>query len=135
LNLEKARTAYKESSKQAGDIGRQLAFAGIAVIWLFKVGDGAQATVSPELVRPLLFFAFALAADLLQYVAAAALWGYFSSRKENWLDRNGKRTDEFQVPKALNWPAIGFFWIKVLSLLGGQSLLIVFLAKHWKLLA
>ena len=81
----------------ASDITRQLAFAAIAVIWLFKTGAPAgQITVPSVLIFPGILIVAALAADLLQYVVASLIWGgyaYYLERKHipgverhsNWL--------------------------------------------------
>ena len=38
LNTEKIKDTYETLSGKASDIFRQLSLAGIALIWLFKVG-------------------------------------------------------------------------------------------------
>ena len=69
MKIHEIRDAYYEASGTVSDISRQLAFAGIAVIWVLKVGDGSGGIpFSSELVIPLYCFVSALGLDLLQYV-------------------------------------------------------------------
>lgn len=92
------RKCYQDSSKQAGDVGRTLPFAGIAVIWIFKTGDGSAWVVPAALVSALLYFATSLGLDLLQYLAASAIWGYYGGHQEKWLHENGDAKNTFRAP-------------------------------------
>lgn len=57
-----------------------------------------------------LLIVIALSFDLLQYVVGALIWGSFNRKKE----REGCPQDaEFTAPPRLNWPALFFFWGKV----------------------
>lgn len=134
MTLDDVRKCYQDSSKQAGDVGRTLSFAGVAVIWIFKTGDGSAAAVPAALIPALLCFATSLGLDLLQYLAASAIWGYYGRHQEKWLHENGDTKNTFRAPVYLNWPAIAFFWLKSLSVVAGQVLLIAFLVKRWNLL-
>lgn len=133
MTLDEARKCYQDSSKQAGDVARTLSFAGIAVIWIFKTGDGAAAVVPTALVPALLCFAVSLGLDLLQYLSASLIWGYYHRHQEKWLDANGSAKDAFRAPVYFNWPAVACFWLKSLSVVAGQALLIAFLVERWKL--
>lgn len=133
MTLDDVRKCYQDSSKQAGDVGRTLSFAGIAVVWIFKTGDGAAAVLPSSLVPALLCFAMSLAFDLLQYLSASLIWGYYNRHQEKWLQANGDVKDTFRAPIYFNWPAVACFWMKSLSVMTGQALLILFLVKRWNL--
>jgi hypothetical protein len=77
--LEKAQAQKDAYSGTASEIVRQLAFAGIAVIWLFRVGgeDAGGVGFSPALLWPLAGFTVTLVLDLLQYVLSAIAWWLF----------------------------------------------------------
>jgi hypothetical protein len=134
MTLDDVRKCYQDSSKQAGDVGRTLSFAGIAVVWIFKTGDGSAAAVPAALIPALFCFATSLGLDLAQYLAASAIWGYYGRHQEKWLHENGDAKNTFRAPTYLNWPAIAFFWLKSLSVVVGQVLLIAFLVRRWNLL-
>lgn len=55
----------------AGQLVRQLAFAGIAIVWLFRIENSDGPRVPIALIAPLYWLSFALAFDLLEYVAGA----------------------------------------------------------------
>jgi hypothetical protein len=73
--VEDYRKDFYEFSGKASDITRQLAFAAIEVIWLFKAdAPTGRITIPPDLIWPDILIVAALAADLLQYVAASLIF-------------------------------------------------------------
>ncbi len=62
--LEKFRESYYELSGKASDTARNLAFAGIAIIWIFRTGEGVANKIPQAIFWPLGLFAVALALDL-----------------------------------------------------------------------
>jgi hypothetical protein len=67
-------------TEKAGDIARQLGFAGLALIWLFHVAaSGQDAGIAVKLSTgfkcPIQLIVASLAIDALQYLAGSALWG------------------------------------------------------------
>ena len=66
MKLSDYRNTYYEFSDKASNVGRKLAFAGIAIIWIFKIeGEGAP-KIPEKLFTPSALLATALAFDLLQ---------------------------------------------------------------------
>jgi hypothetical protein len=129
MNLASYWQTYYDFSGKASDVGRSLAFAGIAVVWVFKTGSVAQ--VPPRgLLLPLALFAVALLLDLLHYVVAAFIWGIFSRYKEKRLPED-KREEDFDAPPALNYPASVLFILKLLVLVVGYLFLIDYLLSLW----
>jgi hypothetical protein len=83
VNVDEAREHYYTHSGLASSAARQLAFAGIAIVWILATQDIVVVTVAAgELRAPLLWFVIALALDLLQYYWLAAFFGVFSRLKE-----------------------------------------------------
>jgi hypothetical protein len=121
MNLEEARKEYYAFSSQASAVARQLAFAGIALVWIFKNGDGSDFSLSAELTRGGLFLAGSLLLDFCHYAYAAAAWGIFSRIKE----RSGEA--EFLAPAWINWPTICFFWGKMITVGVGFTIIARFL--------
>jgi hypothetical protein len=113
VKLSAAREAYYTHSGKASDVARSLAFAGIAVAWLFRTGEGAAARLDSKFLPAVLFLVIALALDLLQYVSQAFVWGAYHRWKERKLDDISTDPD-VEPPGALNWPALVFFWSKFL---------------------
>lgn len=113
MNLKDARENYYFHSGKTSELVRQLALAGIAVVWLFKYEVLGVPKIPAPLLVPLCLIVIGLAFDLLQYATATGIWGVFQRRKEH----AGVSEDaEFTAPPQLNWPALVFFWLKVLSI-------------------
>ena len=98
MNLAECRKAEDHYSGKASDIARSLAFARIAVVWIFKADSGGQKVVPFTLAWPTLLIVAGLVIDLGQYVFGATYWGWFVRRKERELVVNpgtdGERFDE-----------------------------------------
>ena len=52
MKLQGYRADFYTYSGKASDLSRQLAFAGIALIWLFKKDDAGRLSIPPDLVMP-----------------------------------------------------------------------------------
>ena len=130
------------------EIVRQLALAGIAVIWIFKT---VQSQIPPELVLPLALIAVTLVLNFFQYFLAAIIWGLFSRHQEKVADKDAISTRkhvhrrlhintrglqvpkseavafEFQAPRELNWPGIACFYFKAASLITAYGFIFKYL--------
>jgi hypothetical protein len=125
MKVQEIRNDYYEASGVVSLISRQLNFAGIAVIWLLKVGTNSGGiSFSGELLVPLYCFVAALGADLLQYVYKTITLGtlnYF-----HWRKHKDNEADVDVSPK-INWLTNIFFWGKVTLLIYGYILLLYFI--------
>jgi hypothetical protein len=106
MNLKEAREFYYYYSEAASDVSRKLNFAGLALIWLFKINDNGQDHIPSELLFPCTLIILSLSFDILQYIYGTAAWGIFSRQKEK------EGNDEFKAPRVINWPSLLCFWIK-----------------------
>lgn len=122
MNLADYRTAYYELSGKASDVARQLAFAGIALIWIFHERGDTPIAIPTSLVTPAALFICGLGFDLLQYVCGALIWGAFHRYHEKRLGPESKKP--LAAPAWFNWPGVFFFWSKLLLVLGGYALLL-----------
>jgi hypothetical protein len=88
VKLEHARAKYYDCTGTASAIGRQLALAGVAVVWIFKdAAPDGHIALKPDLLTALLLFFVALVLDFAHYVVGAAIWGIFSFRNERSFHR------------------------------------------------
>lgn len=114
MTLEDYRKDYYAYSSKTSDIARQLAFAGLALVWVFKVqkfgGAIGELVVPPGLLPPALLFCAALTLDLLHAITGTLIWGSFASYHER---RNVQDDDDVDAPSYLNWPTLVLFWAKV----------------------
>jgi hypothetical protein len=82
MKLQDYREDFYTYSGKASDVNRQLAFAAIAIIWIFKKDVAGQLTVPQQLLVPGMLIVAALALDLLHYISAAITWYLFYRYKE-----------------------------------------------------
>lgn len=116
-----------EFTTKASDLSRQVAFAGIAAVWIFaKTGNGSV-RLPPELRGALLCFCVALVLDLVQhYYRSAATWLHFLSASRHAAPEDDD-PDLGAPPKWATWPTGLFFWLKPVAVLWGLVDLIRFL--------
>lgn len=111
-------------SGQSSEINRQLAFAGIAVIWVFKEERGGQINVPLALFLPGVLIVTGLAVDLLHYVIAGEIWRQVTRKNE----QEGK--DAFKVKPFINWMGDTMYWLKIALTIIAYILLIRFLSQR-----
>jgi hypothetical protein len=126
--LQEYRDDYYEFSKQASDVSRKLAFAGIAVIWIFKADlpDNSYA-LAPELFYAGIAIVASLTLDLLHYGLSSLIWGWFWRHKEK---TGVKLTDNLDAPSYFNRPALVCFWGKLATMTIAYGYLSCFLYRH-----
>ena len=124
--------AFRE---KAGDIARHLAFAGIAVVWLFKVDSPSGFMFPVGLVRATGLFVLSLITDLTEYVVGTLIW----QANPRWILRaRTERTRWARVIFAINTmpsgnqelvarPVRWLFWLRIVSVAAGYVLLGLFL--------
>lgn len=120
---EKYNRDYQELSGIASDVARQLSFAGIALVWVFRSGSEESVSVPDALVLPALLFALSLAFDLLQYIVSAATWGIISRHME----RN--RIEEKKQPPWVNWFSISSWCLKMVLVVSGYWFVVNYLVR------
>ncbi len=125
VKLEDSRGYYSRHSTSLSAACRQLAFAGIAVVWIFVIKKDGQVAISQNLLVPLSFFVGGLAFDLIQYMYASAAWGIYNRIKE--LQSDITIETEFKAPKVINWPTNLFFWAKSIAVVFGYYFLLQYL--------
>lgn len=128
MKLSAARESYYSHSGSASSAARQIAFAGVAVIWVF---NQPQSDLPIHLPVPLgwalLFLCVSLAMDLLQYTTSAAIWGLYSRHQEKKFRHRFHEDPDIEPPAIVNWPGIGFFWGKLTTLLAAYVVIASYL--------
>lgn len=124
--LKDAREHYYFYTGKVSDIARQLALGAIAIIWLFRTGDISASVIPRALAPPLKLVVAGLALDLLQYSFGAALWGLCQWYKET---SETPEDEQFTAPRAINWPALACFWLKVAAIAIAYFQLLRYLAS------
>ena len=121
-------------SGKLSEISRQLAFAGIAIIWVFRnvndtqqttafrVVTDTQETIPWSLILPGFLLVLSLTFDFLHYLASNTLLEVFTKRAQ----KAGQ--SEFVAPFWMNYPGRVFFYGKILLVALAYLYLLVFLA-------
>jgi len=131
MKLKDALKIYYERSTKLSDVVRQLNFAGIAVIWLFRTGDKTGGIPYSEcLLWPLGLLIGSATFDLLHYAYASAAWGIFHRVQEKKLQKEKNLEGEFHAPKSINWLSLIFFWGKTILCIAAYCFLVTYIARY-----
>lgn len=108
-------------TKSASELSRNLCFAGLAVVWIFRVPNGEHSAIPTPLMWCALGFVVALGLDLLQYLVGASRTKAFGDLKEEEFERAeatgspmDRSTKEFLYPASHRAAMDGFWGMKVL---------------------
>jgi hypothetical protein len=127
MKLEDARKHYDYFSGKTSELTRQLAFAGIAIIWIFKTtgtGPVGQTPLLPtQFVLPLWLIVIALSLDFLHYLFGSISWGAYSWWQERKYNSSDASTGIEDSPGWINWPHLVVYWLKIVALLSGYGTL------------
>lgn len=116
MKLDYYKSEYASFSGLASSTSRQLALAGIALIWVFKTQGQAGYQLPNDLLLPALCLIVSLGSDLLQYVSGSMIWGSFHRYHEK---QRKFITDEpdIEAPFYFTWPINIFFYTKITAVL------------------
>lgn len=137
---EEVRNLHKHYNENTTQSIRQLAFAGIAVIWLFKLNSLPNIDLPRSFIGPLLLFVITLALEFTHFALGSLLFGRsISALFANWTDPQGLsgwrrkflyKKEEVQGSALMGSPVLRFiFWMRVITLAVGYILLIVILSR------
>lgn len=121
MTLEEARKHYDYFTSKTSELTGQLAFAGIAVVWLFKPDKGS---LDFGLTAALWLFVFCLIFHYLHYLIAGKRWGEFIEKQEKKHGGSDKDQKIDDAPDSLNAPHTFFYWAKILALCLGYPILV-----------
>lgn len=96
MKLKEIREAYEDGTSAINGLNRQLAFAGIALVWLLKGGaENSIAGITPILLWTLVLFCASLFFDILQGFIHTWIWFAFYKREKtkNLLKQSWKADD------------------------------------------
>jgi hypothetical protein len=117
-------------SGKASDVARTAAFAGLGLIWVFKIDAKPVPKLPDDLLIPAGLFALGLALDLLHYVTASIIWGLFYLWHERTL-ANPNDDPELTHPSLLVYPIRLLFGLKLVSIMAGYLFVGKFIVNAW----
>lgn len=117
MKIKEVRALSDTFSSKASELCRQLAFAGIAVVWVFKTTN-QNALLPNEFLLPLFLFVVTLGVDFLQYVLGYLEWSIINRIKESRHTCTDEDTDVGDVPWWVNFHTLLFYAKIVLIVVG-----------------
>jgi|ERR1051326_1704543 hypothetical protein len=104
-----------ELSKRTSEISRQLAFAGIAVVWIFKNPDTEPTIIKDGLILPLFLWVICLGIDLLQHFFGSLASYIFFHVKQYQFDKKEIDGKDIPAPYWMDFTATAFFILKTIA--------------------
>lgn len=136
ITLQTALDTYYTFSGKLSDAVRQFSVAGVAAVWVFRVGGENAGGVAwnPSLLWPLAFFVTALSLDLLQYAYYSLVYMVLSRGAEQQI-REAKKAgavvpDRFRLSPRIHWLGNGFFLGKTIAAMCGYGFLMSFIFRQ-----
>ena len=131
MKVDKYKEVYEKASGKLSDISRNIALAGIALIWIFTKTD-TQTAVPSELILPAFFLVVSLFFDMLQYAYKTIVFVVIFHQKENEIKRKKMKRDEadFQHSQRFNYATWIFFCIKIVLVFAAYALILCFLIRE-----
>jgi hypothetical protein len=120
MKLEGIRTAYEELSGSASKLSRQLAFAGIGMIWIFRVSTGEETSLPAGLLWPSILLITSLGIDIIQYLLQSVIWyAYYYYKRSKGI----KEDDEVDEPEWPNYFTWILFFVKIAVMVSAYAML------------
>jgi hypothetical protein len=110
MKLQDYRNDFYTFSGKASDLNRQLGFAAIALIWLFKTDVAGQPSIPPPLIWPGILVVASLSLDMLHYCLASIIWRLFYRSKEK---AGVRETTNITHSPWLEFPIWALFVLKI----------------------
>ena len=132
MKLSSYVATYEGFSAKVSESVRNLSFAGIAVIWIFKKSNLGVNSIPSELTVPTIFFVSTLVFDFLQYLYASVVWYSFYRLKRIKAEKEGEKDPDVHSPKSITNAIWSIWGIKVILLLIGYFYLLDFLILNIK---
>jgi len=116
MALKDFQTQYEYFSGKASDVTRQIAFATIAIIWIFRNPNPGGQIIPKELLLPLYLLLITLVLDLLHYIVGSVIWGIFCEIKEGAVNKGTILPEKVDAPNILRYAVTFFFFLKIICL-------------------
>jgi hypothetical protein len=123
LEVKEAYEMSVDTAGKSSEINRQLALAGIAIIWVFKQDKAGRQSIPFDLFLPGLLIIISLALDLLQHVVKSELVRHFAKKAE-------KSGQTVVFPSWQGKVVDGVYWTKLICTTAAYILLGIYLADH-----
>lgn len=132
MKLDDIKAEYHFYTGKVSDLARQLAFAGIAVIWIFKVDEKGAPKIPHPMLAPTAALVLSLLFDFLQYTFGAIAYHIRFETAERRKKKYKLPADqEFKVSRRLVLrPMDVLFYLKAICVVIAYVLLAKFLIRQ-----
>jgi hypothetical protein len=131
MKLDDLRNEYQFYTGKVSELARQLALAGLAIVWIFKAGSDKSPTVPHPLVLPTILLGGTLVFDFAQYLWGSILYQWMVDTSERAKAKRGLPDDhDFGVRLSLVRPMEWFLYLKAISVIAAYALLAVHLFRQ-----
>lgn len=121
MKVKDYRADFYTFTGKASDLNRQLALAGIAIIWLFKKDTIPGMSIPREMLWPGALIVASLATDIIHYCAASLIWRSVYRRLE---DAGKDDEDDTTHSVWLERPLWALFCLKIALVLAAYALIL-----------
>jgi hypothetical protein len=128
MTLDDLWADVRELTGKLSEVARQAAYAGFAVIWIFKTGTETSYHLDRSLILAGALLALALCCDLAQY-AVSVLLRWRHARLEERRRGVNYAGDDLTFPLRQNRVPYALFALKVALVAVGYAILIVHLVR------
>lgn len=125
MKLEQYKKEAHEFQGLTSGLVRQFAFAGIALIWIFKIDKPNEHLIPNECYWSLLFFVITLIFDFLQYFIPSIIWMRYFKHHEKL--NNGNVEIDIKAKNYYSFPGYFCYYSKVIFLFIGYGMILTFI--------
>lgn len=129
MKLSEWRNEYLITSAEVSKLVRQLAFAGIAIAWVFKANENGVVRMPNQLVWPIIFLCVTLLLDFFHNLVRAEIWKNFCRKNEIKITNECPDPD-VTAPLRSTRIISFFYYSKILLLFTSYFLLIRYLVSN-----
>jgi len=133
IKLKKILDDFDKASGTLSTINRQIAFAGVGIVWIFVKTTDEKLLIDNTLLYAMMFFVAALLFDIVQYAYKTIFFECFRRYHEKKFDKpyNGNVLEEnVELSNRWNFPTWIFFGFKILFVVIGYCFLLCFICKN-----
>lgn len=127
MKLKDFRKDAHSFTEKLSNINRNLAFAGIAIIWVFKIQEKQNIIIPRDLLIPLYFIIISLVLDLSQYLIGSIAWTIFHRYKEK---KGIEDETDLKAPRWISNILYFIFFLKVVFNIFAFIFLFIYISKE-----
>jgi len=131
MKLNQVWELSKEGTAKVSELIRQIAYAGIAIIWIFRTTNN---TILDSLVLPAILLILALLLDLIQYISNHVKFRRLAIKTKEALGKQGIPDDKqgdfhMEIPPNFHLFSHVLFWYKIILVFASYIIILYNLSR------